>query len=142
MLNKKAYMITPLIFVVFMIIAVIFSFYVSDIDKKNAEGIRSAGMIDKGILEIQKEQINQVNFVKLVTYDCSKTICCNSTNLGNLENCIEQELETIYGGIWSVDINNCNEIGFELSSFSATNINMASNKEYVWITLSDKIRVC
>ena len=96
MLNKKAYMITPLIFVVFMIIAVIFSFYVSDIDKKNAEGIRSAGIIDKGIIEIQKEQINQVNFVKLVTYDCSKTICCNSTNLGNLENCIEQELETIY----------------------------------------------
>ena len=142
MLNKKGYMITPILFIVFFLIAIIFSIYVSDIDSDSAQGIRISASIEKGITDIYKMQNEQINFAKLSAYECSESQCYNISKETIIEYCINKSLNKQYGNFsWSPDlINNSNTIYlyFNLNAFNATNINMNSNRSYTQVRLNNK----
>lgn len=134
MLNKKGFVITPLIFIAFMLITVVFAFYISDIDKDFAKGIQISATVEKSILDIYKDQINQINFAKLAAYDCSNSYCYSLSNKSIVESCINTKLDNKFNDSnWNTDINSnagSHYIQVNLSSFNATNINMSSNRVY------------
>lgn len=141
-LNKKGYMITPIIFITLFLIAIIFTLYFSKIDAQTAAGIRVSASVEKGITDVYKLQNEQINFAKLSAYECSEKYCFNSTtdtNATQIELCINNSLNTQYGNLsWSPDLANGTYIylKFNLSSVNITNINMSSDREYVTIELN------
>ena len=132
--NKKGFVITPIIFIAFFLIALIFSFYVSDIDSETAKGIQTAASVEKAVLDIYKLQINQFNFAKLSAYNCSSSNCYSSGNESIIESCVNTKLNSQFNDSnWNTDISNNSgiyRIAVNLSSFNATNINMKSNRVY------------
>ena len=149
-MNKKGYMITPIIFITLFIIALMFTLYFSKIDAETAAGIKISATIEKGITDIYKSQNEQINFAKIAAYECSGKYCynlTNSTNRTKIENCVNDSLNLMYGNItWGLlptsapSLSNVSArcyISFNLSSFSITNINMDSNREYVKTELND-----
>jgi hypothetical protein len=135
MLGKKGFVITPVIFIAFMLIAITFSFYISDIDSDISQGIQKAAAVEKAVTDIYKYQINQVNYAKLAAYKCSDLTCYSLGNESTVEDCVESSLNNTFSNTsWNVDISNDTEIyhiGFDISSFNATNINMTSDRSYV-----------
>lgn len=145
MLNKRAYMITPIIFITLFLIAVIFTLYLSKIDADTAAGIRISASIEKGITDVYKAHIEQVNFAKISTYECSELFCYNASSGGNktnIENCVNLSLNDMYGNLtWTTSLSNVltqSYISFNLSSVNITNINMSSDREYITTELNDK----
>lgn len=144
MLNKKAYMITPIIFIAFLLISVAFSFYVSGMDTKFSKGIMTSASVEKSVNGIYKMQTDQINFVKLMIYNCSEYNCYNSSSQNTgLKNCVSNSLTIRYQqNNWSasdININGTSEsynVTFKLSSFNATNINMTSDRITVTRALS------
>ncbi|MDD5182152.1 MAG: hypothetical protein PHC66_03210 [Candidatus Nanoarchaeia archaeon] len=143
MLNKRAYLITPIIFITLFLIAIIFTIYLSKIDANTAEGIRTAASIEKGVTDVYKAQIEQINFAKLAAYECSDASGgYNDSIAGTIENCINSELNLTYGNFtWNSDITNSTPkyyLNFNLSAVNITNINMTSNVEYIKAELNSK----
>lgn len=99
-LNKKGYMITPLIFVVFMIITIVFTYYVSNIDFEMSESIHTSAMIEKTVSDLREQRINQINYAKMAAYNWSNhpmhQFNASSSNRG-LENRIEEEMDLKFG---------------------------------------------
>ncbi len=119
MLNKKGFIVAPIIFIVFFLIAVVFSFYVSSIDNEIARGIQTSASIQLGIYEIEKGLINQENFVRIAMHE----------NIEEYD--IEYNLNNTFGEhVWKLSII---ENGFEFSSkpINATNINMNLNSSKI-----------
>ena len=136
-LNKKGYMITPILFIVFFLIAIIFSFYVSQIDADVAQGIRISATIEKGITDTYKLQNEQINFAKLSAYKCSERYCYSSGNETLVEYCINKSMNKVYGNLsWDPELTNTT-LEFNLESFNITNINMNSNRIYTKTGLND-----
>lgn len=129
--NRKAYLITPIIFIVLFLIAILFALYSSKIDADIAQGIRISASVEKGITDIYKMQIEQTNFAKLSVYNCSKAFCYNeSASNWNLKNCINNSLNSQYGNqSWNIALTN-SSVSFNTSSFNITNINMESDRIY------------
>ncbi len=144
--TKKGFIITPIIFIAFFIIAILFSFYVSNIDNEISYGIQKSSTIEKGIHDIQKKQINQINFVKTTTYKCSDITCYNSSDSSSvtfIKNCVEGNLTEKFG-IWDwdyklINISRTIIFRFNMTSFNATNINMNSNSTIVEGVLHKKL---
>ena len=121
----------------------------STIDEKMAYGIRKSALIEKEINELDKKQINIINFAKIATYKCSELYCYNSSNYeskNNITNCVENELNNSFGdNNWGYEING-NEIvniTFNLPEIKATSINMTSESKSVTATLSKEfLTVC
>ena len=147
-MNKRAYLITPIIFITLFLIAVIFTLYLSKIDASTAAGIRISASIEKGVTDVYKSQNEQINYAKLSAYACSKTYCYNltdkaNTNKTNIENCVNQSLNDQYGNLtWGPstafapvlsNVSTTCYINFNLSSVNLvniTNINMDSDRVY------------
>jgi hypothetical protein len=146
MLNKRAYMITPIIFIVFLLISVAFSFYVSDIDERFSRSILTSALVDKSISDIYEKQSDQINFVKLTAYNCSLSYCYpNAETI--IENCINNNLNAKYDDTgWYADLYNKTGnyyLKFRISSFNATSINMSSNRVQIESILSkDFFKIC
>lgn len=68
--NKKGFMITPLLFIAFMIIAIIYSFYVSDIDNQMAASVEKTAHIEKKINDVYDQRINYLTYAKSAVYSC------------------------------------------------------------------------
>jgi hypothetical protein len=134
MLNKKGFVITPIIFIAFFLIAMVFSFYVSGIDSDTAKGIQTSATVEKAVLDIYKQQINQINFAKLATYDCSTSNCYSLDNKSTIESCVNTKLTNQFNDTsWNTNITSESgiyRISVNLSSFNAMNINMTSNRVY------------
>jgi hypothetical protein len=134
MLNKKGFVITPIIFVAFFLIAMVFSFYVSGIDSDTAKGIQTSATVEKAVLDTYKQQINQINFAKLAAYDCSGLNCYSPGNKSTIESCINTKLTSQFNDTrWNTNITSDSgiyRISVNLSSFNAININMTSNRVY------------
>jgi hypothetical protein len=143
MLNKKGYMITPILFIVFLLIAMIFSFYVSDIDKANAKSITLSASIDKGVADIYKEQINQFTYAKNLAYDCSEITHYSAGNESTIETCINNNMTARFNDTsWNSDITNPSSIytlGINLTSMKSTNINMTSDRVYLRTVLNSQL---
>jgi hypothetical protein len=104
--NKKGYMITPIIFVVFMIIAVIFSFYVSEIDLEMTSSIQTSSRVEKEINNVYEARMNQLNYAKLVAYNQSYEYgyCYNASKSNNgLIDKIDEAMDAKYGEFDWVD---------------------------------------
>ena len=147
--SKKGYMITPIIFIAFLLISVVFSFYVSDLDTKFSKGIMVSASIEKGVNNIYKMQTDQITLAKLFTYNCSLSYCYNASSPSHtaLNNCVNQTLTNRYNQSgWN--INTYNQTGkyyidINLSSFNATNINMTSDRITIKGELSkDFLKTC
>jgi hypothetical protein len=134
MLNKKGFMITPIIFIALFLIAMVFSFYLSGIDADTSKGMQTAAAVEKGALDIYKKQINQMNFAKLSAYECSSSNCYSSANESIIESCVNTKLNNYFNDTnWNTDISNDSgiyRISVNLSSFNVTNINMESDRVY------------
>lgn len=144
--SKKGYMITPIIFIAFLLISVIFSFYVSDIDSQFSHGIITSALISKGVDEIYEKQIDQINLAKLYAYECSKYYCYPNNETA-LESCISGNLTERYGETgWGIDIYNQSGVYYikmKISSFNVTNINMASERITINRTLTlPYLKIC
>ena len=130
--SKKGFVITPIIFVAFFLIAMVFSFYVSGIDSDTAKGIQTSATVEKAVLNIYKQQINQINFAKLAAYDCSGSNCYSSGNESIIESCVNTKLNNQFNDTnWNTNITDDSgiyRIVVNLSSFNAININMTSNR--------------
>lgn len=128
MLNKKGYMITPMIFIVFMIIAIAYSVYMYDFDSNIVNSIQTSAKIEKGIQQVYETRINQVNFAKLSAYQLSNTYCYNESGSNTqLENEIEKSLDKRFGGFnWYVDISG-NELSVRLPSGNITTPEISIN---------------
>lgn len=144
-INKKGYMITPIIFITLFLIAVIFTLYESNIDADTAAGIRISASIEKGVTDIYKKQIEQVNFAKLAAYECSQDYCYNITeglSSPGLRRCINDSLNITYeNSTWDISVTNDSTryyLNFSLSAFNITNINMSSDRKYVNTELNTK----
>jgi len=146
MLNKRAYMITPIIFIAFLLISVAFSFYVLDIDERFSRSILTSALIDKSINDIYEKQSDQINFAKLSAYNCTLSYCYPSGET-ILENCINNNLDAKYNDTgWYPDLYNKTGnyyLKFRISSFDATSINMSSNRMQIESILSkDFFKIC
>jgi len=144
-MNKRGYMITPIIFITLFLIAIIFTLYFSKIDTQTAAGIRISASIEKGITDVYKAQIEQTNFAKLAAYECSETYCYNLTDVTNktkIQDCVNQSLNDMYGNLtWKPSLSNVSAqcyISFNLSAVNITNINMDSDREYITTELNSK----
>ena len=127
-MNKKGFFITPIIFIVFFIIAVLFSYYISGIDNEIAYGIQKTASIEKAMHDIQKEQLSQIYLVKTTAYSCRKIE--NSCNEENISRCVDDALMGRFETDLNIEITNVSNTiyaEFDLSSFSARNINMTAN---------------
>lgn len=113
MLNKRGFVVAPIIFIVCFLIAVGFSYYVTSIDNEISTGVRTSASIQMGIYEMEKERINQVNFAKISIYNCCADIAC-----------VENKLDESFGKHeWNLRI--CGDsFEFNLKPVNATNINM------------------
>jgi hypothetical protein len=141
-LSKKGFMITPIIFIAFFLIAVIFSFYVSDVDREIAYGVQKGAAVEKGVHDLQKERINQITFVKVSVYKCSKVDPCNLTNIVP---CAKGNLTEIFGSDLDLSITNMSNIiyaNFNMSGFNATNINMTSDNVMIQAELNKELLGC
>lgn len=141
-MNKKGFFITPIIFIVFFIIAVLFSYYVTGLDKEISYGIQKSASVEKAIHDLQKEQLSQFYFVKTAAYDCAIDNPCNASIA---EQCAKNKLIERFGE--SLGLNFFNESGkiyaeFEIWSFNARNINMTSDKVKVKTELNHKLMGC
>jgi hypothetical protein len=144
--GKKGYMITPIIFIAFLLISVVFALFVSGTDSSYAEGVIAASSVEKSISDIYELQADQINLAKLFAYTCSETFCYPSNETG-LENCIRNNLTDQYNETgWGLDVYNQSGKHFlqlKLSSFNATNINMTSDRITIDRVLSkDFLNVC
>ncbi len=118
MLNKKGFVIAPIVFIVMLMIAITFSLYVSSIDREIAKGIRTSSSVQMGIYEIEKELIRQETFVRLAIRACFEE---------NIENCVDDKLNDALGDWdWNVKIDE-NSFQFNSKPINATNINMTSD---------------
>lgn len=142
MLSKKGFVITPIIFIAFFIIAIVFSSYVANVDREVAYSIRKSSSIEKGVHNIQKAQTNQINFARIATYKCSETNCYNSSNSSSvdaIETCVNSSLtEKFKPHNWNILISNSSGaiyLKFSTTPFSASNINMTSDSIKVNETL-------
>jgi len=147
MLKKKGFMISPILFIIFFLIAVAFSFYVSGIDKKISYGIQKSSMIEKSVYDIEKKQINQITFAEVATYKCSETNCYNSSNsssINAIKNCTERNLNSTFGNNtnWGYEIQNTSGafyFKFNMSEFKAISTNMSSNSSTVTKVLNSEL---
>jgi hypothetical protein len=139
-LGKKGYMITPIIFIAFLLISVAFSFYVSDIDTRFSDSIVTSSMISKSIDSIYEKQLDQINLAKLYAYSCSANYCYPNKTVA-LVSCVNSNMTVRYGnqtGGWNTIIYNQSSkyyINITLNSFNATNINMTSERITISRTL-------
>lgn len=143
MLNTKGFMITPIVFLAFFIIVIVFSAYVTSLDRESAYSIRKSASIEKGVHDIQKAQTNQQIFAKIAAYKCSETDCYNSSNSSSVDaikTCVNNSLtEKFKSYNWDIDISNSSgaiDLTFNTMPFNASNINMSSNSIRVQELLS------
>ena len=142
-MNKKGFFITPIIFIVFFIIAVLFSYHVSGIDNEIAYGIQKTSSIQKGIHDIQKEQLSQIYFVKTAVYMCRETE--NTCEAITLQQCTRDVMEDKFGTNMDLKITNNSgvyHVEFNMQSFSAKNINMTSDSVEVKTELNKQLINC
>lgn len=126
---KKGFLITPIVFIIFFLIAVAFSNHILRMDKEISKSIQIVSSIEKGMHEIEKMKIAQISFVKVSTYLCSKENCYPN-NKSEIVKCVEENLTKVYGEWdWNYDIYGSEDIFFEfnMTQFKATDINMTSN---------------
>lgn len=119
-MNKKGFVVAPVIFIVMLMIAITFSLYVSSIDREIAKGVRTSASIQMGVYEIEKELIRQETFVRLAIHECN----CDKI-------CVEDELnDTLGDWDWNVKIDE-NSFQFNSLPINATNINMNLNSSKI-----------
>jgi hypothetical protein len=138
MLNKKGFMVTPIVFIVLLLVVLVYLFNQSEIDTITKNGITKSMAIDKETYSLEKKQINIINFAKISAYMCSKyyPYPCNKTSL---ERCINENLTETFGdNNWNINIagNNIIKISLTLPEIKATNINMSSDSKTVTVTLT------
>lgn len=138
-LGKKGYMITPLIFIVFLMITAAFAFYTSRVDNTISDGIKISATVEKGVNEIYKEQLDKEVFVKMAAYDCSKEWCCKDSASNGNSTCIAQKLDSAYGNsTWDVSFSCPNSVSFNpnLGNYNITNINISPNITRVTVDIN------
>ena len=145
MLNKKGFFITPILFVIFLLIAISLYAYNKKLDDILSYEILKSSVVEKGIHEIRKKQINQITYAELLIYKCAEEHCFNFSNPSNVTLCekqVEENLTKRFGNnTWNLEINNYTYT-MNLKSINATNINMTSDIVKVRGALSKNYLKC
>jgi len=139
MLNKRGYIITPLVFITILILTITTITYYNNMDINLMNEIRSIEELQRAHKELDKKLIDQINFMKIATYQCSNDYCYpNKTE--QLKSCIISKANEFYNNTnWQINIyNETNnfKLGFKTSEFYSNFSLMSSSPKDIKVILS------